>query len=241
MTTLQAFNTLLRNFMHELCQTFPEDATLSLSLDGLDALVKANARKPLELFMEAVGAHAQLILTKDPALFATPLTLSGTLDLKTYWDSPGLSDASKDAIWQYLQQLYLLGSTVSALPAEMLTAIESMAQECASKIESGEADLASVTNMLLNGGLGNLGALGGLGDLGNLGNLGGLGDLLGGDNSSAAGALGGLGSSLASLMGAQSDDAATDLLSIASAPPSSRSSSHKHATKRSSTPKKSKK
>lgn len=177
MTTLQAFNTLLRNFLHELSMTFPEDATLAVALDGLDALVKANARKPLELFMEAVGAHAQLVLTKDPALFDEPLTISGTLDLQTYWRSPGVSDASKDAIWQYLQQLYLLGSTVSALPAEMLTAIESMAQECAGKIERGEADLAGITSMLLNGGLGNLAG-------GGAGGLGGLASLLGGADDS---------------------------------------------------------
>lgn len=179
MTTLQAFNALLRNFMDELAQTFPEDATLSASLTGLDALVKANARKPLQLFMDAVGAHAQLILTKDPALFAQPLTLSGAFDLKKYWDSPGLSEASKDAIWGYLQQLYLLGSTVSALPPEMLGAIETMAQECASKIESGEADLSSITSMLLSGGGGlGLGSLGGAAGAGNplaslLGSLGG--------------------------------------------------------------------
>jgi hypothetical protein len=186
MTTLQAFNTLLRNFLQELSMTFPEDATLAVALDSLDALIKANARKPVELLMEAIGPHAQLLLTKDPALFDAPLTISGTLDLQTYWTSPGLSDASKDAIWQYLQQLYLLGSTVSALPAEMLTAIESMAQECAGKIERGEADLAGITSMLLNGGLGSLaaggpgggGGLGGLG--GGLGGLGGLASLLGG-------------------------------------------------------------
>lgn len=179
MTTLQAFNALLRNFMDELAQTFPEDVTLSVSTTSFDALVKANARKPLQLFMEAAGAHAQLILTKDPALFEHPLTLAGALDLKKYWDSPGLSEASKDAIWGYLQQLYLLGSTVSALPPEMLGAIETMAQECASKIESGEADLSSITSMLLGGNIG--GALGS-GNLGGVLGSGNLGGVLGSGN-----------------------------------------------------------
>ena len=229
MTTLQAFNTLLRNFLHELTQTFPEDSTLAVSLDGLDTLAKMNARKPLEIFMEAIGAHAQLLLTKDPALFRTPLTLPGNLDLKTYWDSADLSEASRDAIWQYLQQLYLLGSTVSALPPDMLTAIESMAQECASKIESGEADLGSVTNMLLSGGLGNLmggaGSAGGLDTLGALlGGAGGEGGGLDGLASMLSGGGGGGGmGGLASLLGAGAQTGGhdiNDLLSIASAPPS---------------------
>ena len=186
MTTLQAFNGLLRNFMDELSQTFPEDTTLATSVTGLDVLVKANARKPLQLFMEAVGHHAQLILTKDPALFEQSLTLSGTLDLKKYWDSPGLSQASKDAIWGYLQQLYLLGSTVSALPPEMLGAIESMAQQCASKIESGEADLSSITSMLMGGGGGDISSLmsGLMGGGGSAGNP--LAALLGSDTDSSS-------------------------------------------------------
>jgi hypothetical protein len=227
MTTLQAFNTLLRNFLHELTQTFPEDSTLAVSLDGLDTLAKMNARKPLEIFMEAIGAHAQLLLTKDPALFATPLELPGNLDLKTYWDSPGLSQASRDAIWQYLQQLYLLGSTVSALPPDMLTAIEGMAQECAGKIERGEADLGSITNMLLSGGLGNLmggpGSAEGLGALGNLLGSGegsgpgleGLASMFGGESA------GGLASLLGGAGGGDPSDDLNDLLSTISAPPSS--------------------
>lgn len=164
MATIQSFNGLLRNFIQELCQTFPEDATLAMCLEGFDTLVKANARKPMDLFMQSVGPHAQFIMSKDPALFEKPLTLSGTLDLKTYWDSPGLSQASKDAIWQYLQTLYMLASTVSAVPPEMLSAIESLAQNCATKIQSGEADLTSVTNMLLHGGESGLSSL--LGTLG---------------------------------------------------------------------------
>ena len=152
MTTLQSFNSLLGTFLQELSDTFPEDANLAVSADGLSSLVKVNARKPLHLFMEAMSPHAQLVMTKDDALFAQPVSLVAGLDLKTLWDSPDLSDASKDAIWQYIQSLFLLGSTVSALPPEMLGAIESMAQDCASKIESGETSLESMTSMLLGGG-----------------------------------------------------------------------------------------
>ena len=154
MTTLQTFNTLLRQFLDELATTFPEDAALAVSVPSFDKLVKANARKPLDLFNESLGPHAQLVMTKDPALFDQGLTIAGTIDLKTYWETPDLTDASRAAIWQYLQSLLALASTVSALPPEMLTAIESMAQECASKISSGETDLASMTSMLLGNGAG---------------------------------------------------------------------------------------
>lgn len=154
MATIQSFNSLLRNFIEELCHAFPEDATLHMYFDGFDMLAGSNARKPLELFMEAMGPHGQHIMNKDPQLFSQPLSLSGGIDLKTYWDSPDLSEASRQAIWQYLQTLYIMASTVSALPPEMVAAIDSIA----SKVESGEVDLAgslgSLTSMFLGGGAG---------------------------------------------------------------------------------------
>ena len=156
-TTVHSFNALLKNFIDELCQTFPEDATLAMYASNFEALTKANARKPLELFMEAVGPHAQLVMTKDPALFAQPIQLGADLDLKAIWDSPDLSDASRAAIWQYLHTLFLLASTVSALPPDMLQAIESLAHSCADKIQSGETDFATMTSMLMGGGAGGAG------------------------------------------------------------------------------------
>jgi len=151
-TTIQTFNAMLRQFLQELSDTFPEDASLALSLDGLESLVQANARKPLQLFLEAMTPHATLVMNKDPALFSQGMVLPGSLDLKTYWESPDLSESSKAFIWQYIQNLFLLGSMVSALPPEMMGAIESMAMDCASKIQSGETDLASMTSMLMGGG-----------------------------------------------------------------------------------------
>lgn len=151
-TTVQSFNAMLKNFIHELTLTFPEDQTIAMYYDGFDTLVKANARKPLELFMNALSPHAQYIMTKDPALFAQPLSLGADLDLKAIWEHPDLSQSSKDAIWQYLQSLFLLATTVSALPPDMLNAIENLAQECAGKIQNGETDFASVTQMLMGGG-----------------------------------------------------------------------------------------
>ena len=46
-----------------------------------------------------------------------------------------LSETTKGAIWQYLQTLYILGTTISSLPADTLNMIESVAQKCASQLQ----------------------------------------------------------------------------------------------------------
>lgn len=150
MSTLEAFNTLMRNFVTELSETFPEFKELQVFAGGFDALVALTPGKPLELFMETMGPHAALIMAKDPALFdKDDLNLSG-VDLKAMWHSPDLSQSTRDAIWQYFSTLYVLGSTIQSMPPEILGTIENVAHDCANKVETGELNMADLMPALMN-------------------------------------------------------------------------------------------
>ena len=52
-----------------------------------------------------------------------------------------MSDATKGAVWQYLQTLYMLGTTITAIPQETLSVIESVAKDCADKMQSGDGEI----------------------------------------------------------------------------------------------------
>jgi len=151
MSTLEAFNTLMRNFLTELNETFPEFEELNLFVAGFDALVTLTPRKPLETFMETMSPHANLIMAKDPALFEhEDLSLGGAVNLKAMWHSTDLSESTRDAIWQYLSTLYILGSTIQSMPPEILGTIESVAHDCANKVESGEMNMTDLMPALMN-------------------------------------------------------------------------------------------
>ena len=45
---------------------------------------------------------------------------------------------TRSATWQYLQTLYMLGTTITALPQDTLSQIESIAQGVASKLQDGD-------------------------------------------------------------------------------------------------------
>ena len=151
MSTLEAFNTLMRNFLNELNETFPEFEELKVFAAGYDALVILSPHKPLETFMETMSPHANQIMGRDPALFEhDDLSLGGAVNLKAMWHSTDLSEGTRDAIWQYLTTMYVLGSTIQSMPPEILGTIETVAHDCASKVESGEMNMADIMPALMN-------------------------------------------------------------------------------------------
>ena len=166
MSTVQAFNTMMKNFMEELADVFPEEGQIRLFLDGFDTLVALNPRAPLEMYVDAMSPHTDMVMAKNPSLF-TELKFPGGIDFGKLW-ATDISDNTREAIWQYINLLFLLGTTVRNMPAEMLQGIETVAQNCAEKMQNGQFDLSALSSMLMGGGSGGLGGLGAL--------LGGVGD-----------------------------------------------------------------
>ena len=155
-TTTNAFNDMMQQFLDELVLTFPTEKKLVKYQNTFVLLRKANQKKPLKEFMETVGPFANHLMQKDEEFFQThaaEVPFLNDLDIPRLWNSE-LSDATKGAIWQYLQTLYILGTTISALPAETLNMIESVAQKCASQLQDtatapdGTIDEAALMNSM---------------------------------------------------------------------------------------------
>lgn len=185
MSIPQAFNTMMKNFMEELADVFPEETQIRMFLDGFDALAALSPRSPMDMFVESLTPHTDLVMARNPELFER-LEFPGGIDFKKLWASD-ISDNTREAIWQYITLLFTMGTTVRNAPPEFVQCIETMAHSLSAKMESGELDFASLGSMLLGGGMGAGGPAGLAGMLSGLGGAGGLADLLGG----AMGAMGG--------------------------------------------------
>ena len=81
------------------------------------------------------------------------------LNIGIYWTDE-LSQNTKDAVWQYLQTLYILGTTITMIPQETLNSIETIASDCANKMqtEGGGFDPNALNGLFssLGGMIGNL-------------------------------------------------------------------------------------
>ena len=151
MSTLSTFNDMMEHFVDELVQTFPDVANFKKYQMTLQVARKANPRKILTSYMDSVGPYSEKIMSKDESFWSKEaLTIEFVKDLNiaSIW-TPDLSENTKSAIWQYLQTLYIIGTTISILPQDALTMIENVAKQCVDKM-GDEKDLSASLEGLIN-------------------------------------------------------------------------------------------
>ena len=149
MTTVQAFNEMMGQFLDELVATFPEEEAFKA------AQAKPRDRSTFDDFMKKIGPHASQLMAKSSDFFSEQNEFVKGLNLHVVWPSEAATPATKDAIWQYIQTMYILGNTISMFPPETLSMIEAAAENCAKNMKtngSGQMDekamMAGMNNML---------------------------------------------------------------------------------------------
>jgi hypothetical protein len=150
---------MLSQFLVELHKTFPEEKGIKKMTTSFEMLKQTNPRLIVDGFMKGVTPYADKISSKDESFLLEEIEkieLLKDLNIKSYWNR--MSDNTKAATWQYLQTLYMLGTTITAIPAETLGLIETIAKDCADKMqtEGGEIDQDALMKMMgsMLGGMG---------------------------------------------------------------------------------------
>ena len=159
MASVTAFNDMMGQFLVEVHKTFPEEKGIKKMTTSFEVLKQTNPRLIVDGFMKGVTPYADKISTKDEAFILEEIEkieLLKDLNIKSYWSR--MSDSTKAATWQYLQTLYMLGTTITAIPAETLSLIEGIAKDCADKMQTEGGELNQEAIMKMMGGM-----LGGLG------------------------------------------------------------------------------
>ncbi|CAM9214791.1 unnamed protein product [Ectocarpus sp. 4 AP-2014] len=115
MTTYKAFNSMLSEFFCDLADTFHEYSTTADAKTMLDGLIANDecTQIPMETFVDVFKPHTNLIMSQDPKLFECcqiPMIAGGGFDMAEEWIS--LEDDNKEAIWNYILQLFLTATTI---------------------------------------------------------------------------------------------------------------------------------
>ena len=158
MASVTAFNDMMGQFLVELHKTFPEEKGIKKMMTSFDLLKTTNPRLVVDGFMKGVSPYADKISAKDETFLLKEIEtieFLKDLDIKRYWEK--MSANTKSATWQYLQTLYMLGTTIVSIPDETLKMIEGIAKDCADKMQSGDGQIDQDALMKMMGGmLGNL-------------------------------------------------------------------------------------
>jgi hypothetical protein len=102
--------------------------------------------------MDGVTPYAGKISAKDETFLLEEvenIEFLRELDIKKYWGN--MSTNTKAATWQYLQTLYMLGTTITSLPDDTLSQIEKIAKGVASQMQDGDGDIDQESLMKMMG------------------------------------------------------------------------------------------
>ena len=152
MASVTAFNDMMSQFLVELHKTFPEEKGIKKMLTSFDLLKSTNPRLVVDGYMNGVSPYADKISAKDETFLLNEIEnieFLKELDIKRYWTK--MSEGTKGATWQYLQTLYMLGTTITALPADTLSQIENIAKGVANNMQSGDGELDQAALMKMMG------------------------------------------------------------------------------------------
>jgi len=158
MSSITAWCDMMEQFLNELSRTFPEEPSVKKYSTSFELLRKTNPRKCIDMYMRGSAKSADKIMQKDTAFFTEMEKVMG-IDLLKFW-TDDLSENTKSAIWQYIQTLYLLGTTITSIPQEALSAIEDVANKCALSMQNGDGTFDEKT--LMSGMSGLISSLGGM-------------------------------------------------------------------------------
>ena len=117
MTSVTAFNDMMGQFLTELHKTFPEEKSLKKYIAAFELMSSTNPKLVVEGFMGAISPHMDKISAKDENFFienAETIDFLKDINLKNLW--PKASANTREAIWQYIQTLYMLGTTITSIP-----------------------------------------------------------------------------------------------------------------------------
>lgn len=159
MTSVSSWCDMMENFLNELSKTFPNESGIKKYRSSYDLVRKANPRKCVESFMMACKDYSGEIMQKDEAFFvekSDEISFLKDLNLRKHWKDPDVTQGTRDAIWQYIQTLYILGTTITTFPPETLGMIENVAEQCATNMQGGDPNQMMNTMSGLFSNLGNM-------------------------------------------------------------------------------------
>ena len=120
MASVSAFVSILEEFTSDIEKSFPEDEKIK----NFSNIVEEKKQTPegqkelLQMFNDGVkGDNAQLLTQKQSKFFKRS---SFCRNLNLHNLSKTMSQQSRAAIWQYLNTMYVLNTTISNIPSELL-------------------------------------------------------------------------------------------------------------------------
>lgn len=118
-----AFNQTMQEFTRQLVKLFPNSTFLVTNTNKLNMLSRVQPKRPSWLFFEEMHPLTVSIINKDVDTFRNMMNKNKARSAKTnvfalleymnsIWDSPKMTDESKDNVWKYMILMTALANKI---------------------------------------------------------------------------------------------------------------------------------
>ena len=148
MASVNAFTDMVKEFLTEMTKVFPEEEQIKTELDKVKEFTSEQSKEFLDKFSTSMKVNGKYIEARNPKIFKKGRAEFFD-DIKLYklWKETTRKN-TRDAIWNYISTLHILSTTINAIPQDVMSNIEKMAEDCASKLvkdcPDGEVDLSKI-------------------------------------------------------------------------------------------------
>lgn len=148
MASYEAFVEILKELTDFILKENPENERLITYKEKLDKASSDNYEAFVTSFMHDMNKYGECVTNKDEEFFKTEAHIVKRTSLHKLWEK--FNDEQKDKIWEYLNTLYVFGTTLRSVPKDVLKNIEAMAAQIANESNSENGEDIDI-NSLLNG------------------------------------------------------------------------------------------
>jgi len=145
MASVSAFLSVMEEFIQEMKETFPEEPAIATFQETFLKRKDKKGKKILDNFMNDVSLIADVITNQnEEKLLASDCNFIKEIGILNVWNDD-MDDDVKQAIWKYLNTMYVLGTTIKSIPTNLLSQIEMMAEQCVKDMpnnSSGDDNIA---------------------------------------------------------------------------------------------------
>lgn len=154
MSTIDAVVDMIKEFLTELSKTYPEHEKVGLKLKEIEDLGD-DKEAFFDKFNEDIKEYSHYISKKNPKLFKKSVFFQA-IDMEKLWEID-VDEDTRESIWKYISTIHLLCTTLSVIPKDLMSNIEKMAQECATKMSNSDtSDLQNIDFASLMSGMQNI-------------------------------------------------------------------------------------
>ena len=151
MATIGAFVDMVSEFLNELSKSFPEEKQIKEKLKTIESFSEEDKQTFFKDLCKEMKTNEKYITNKSSKLFKKGRTeFFDSLKMAKIWKHEKMDDETREAIWKYINTIYVLCTTVDNLPEDLIKNIEVMAQECAAKMKQEDIEEGNLENILQN-------------------------------------------------------------------------------------------